>query len=864
MDRTAVHFLWLSIFIAFKSAAVKVPEGRLLFVSTNGQDEVVTGARGTYEPDGEAHGFPRYCLQSDTIKRFLYRSSKSGQWTITASELNIEKSKGTIVSLEASMSPIKQMFKFYSNGKWIVDESFKISELLEKNDRQHDNEHDNVGRSKANYHSSRTSLGSWLHIHLFEANGNAQVGRAVYRASIVMMLLVCLYTAATRKKIPRRSKMVILDSSIGRVLKGGILKEPENKIRSLETSLSIALENQLASAKELYEARELQSKNTNELRDALERSRLALLEAEHRINEQQKGHAEMERTLRLCTEDLRTIEQQAVAREEQKCATQISALKSFYEAQSTAEKNAADSRVAEIEASVKEAQEANAQALDEARERFSHKEKEDVDALKKAQLLLRVANHRIGDLERTVRLRAEDLQAIKERVIRDELERAAEIRALKLSCEAQLTAEKVTYESRITEIETSAKETLQVYARHSQMDQVETDALRRSQLLLREAEHKIEAYATRICDLENDLRLRTEDFQTIQQQFVHEGGERAAEITASYEEQLAADKAAFVSRIDEVGASVKEAQQANAQALDEALKQHSQIEKESVDSLERSQTLLCEAEQRIEAHVQRLCVLERALQQRTEDMAKVQRKSAILENEAIELKAALEKCRDMLSESESVNATLHEDRRIETSESGAFAERMLEGIRATEAWAATSRSDLEREKIEALRLYEEELGRAKSEISKLRDLNTANSIQIEATSAAASETLSRQKTAFSKVLAAKTEESQCLEAQLFEALKHIATLEAQSEALRIESRDSDSRALADAVGARDEAMASLEAYRASATETEFASLALRKRLTAALEEISALETTLQSKSSRNDSGGQISNHEWGK
>lgn len=85
-----------------------------LSLSSSNEEDVIQKAMGIYVSEDESNGINRYRLKSDVVTRFLYRSRDKGLWSITGSEANILKSKGTIVSTHPSESPIGCIFRYYS------------------------------------------------------------------------------------------------------------------------------------------------------------------------------------------------------------------------------------------------------------------------------------------------------------------------------------------------------------------------------------------------------------------------------------------------------------------------------------------------------------------------------------------------------------------------------------------------------------------------------------------------------------------------------------------------------------------------------------------------------------------------------
>jgi hypothetical protein len=118
----------LFLFVLCLSSYLLCHASEVLKVSSEVKDKTVEQATGNYLRDGSVYGFARYRLDSPKLTRYLYRSTK-GTWSITGSEANIEKSKGTIVSSKAADSPLGQTFKYYSGGSWNVDPSFFVTLL---------------------------------------------------------------------------------------------------------------------------------------------------------------------------------------------------------------------------------------------------------------------------------------------------------------------------------------------------------------------------------------------------------------------------------------------------------------------------------------------------------------------------------------------------------------------------------------------------------------------------------------------------------------------------------------------------------------------------------------------------------------
>ena len=100
---------------------------RVVSKATEAAAVVVHEATGDYVRDGDAHGYPRYRLLAPAAgPRFLFRSDK-GRWTITGSEGNVARSKGTIVSVEVGESPVGLVFHYYAaKGLWPKDPTFAV------------------------------------------------------------------------------------------------------------------------------------------------------------------------------------------------------------------------------------------------------------------------------------------------------------------------------------------------------------------------------------------------------------------------------------------------------------------------------------------------------------------------------------------------------------------------------------------------------------------------------------------------------------------------------------------------------------------------------------------------------------------
>ena len=123
---------WAIIVTCASKSALATEPPSWLSLSSDATDKTIANALGKYELDGTAYSYPRYRLASEDVTRFLYRSP-TGSWTITGSEANIEKSKGTIVSTVAAEAPIGNKFRFFSSDKkWVVDNSLVVVDVSEE------------------------------------------------------------------------------------------------------------------------------------------------------------------------------------------------------------------------------------------------------------------------------------------------------------------------------------------------------------------------------------------------------------------------------------------------------------------------------------------------------------------------------------------------------------------------------------------------------------------------------------------------------------------------------------------------------------------------------------------------------------
>ena len=127
MKRTVVaRLIWIMILRALYALGANQETGESIgvIVTTSLTQQVLLQAQGKYVRDGEAWGYDRYKLESTSTTRYMYRSGSKGLWTITGSEANVGKNKGTIVSRKISDTPTGQQYKYYHNGK--VSRAFRF------------------------------------------------------------------------------------------------------------------------------------------------------------------------------------------------------------------------------------------------------------------------------------------------------------------------------------------------------------------------------------------------------------------------------------------------------------------------------------------------------------------------------------------------------------------------------------------------------------------------------------------------------------------------------------------------------------------------------------------------------------------
>ena len=125
-------FAWWTLALSWVDS---LPTAVLL--SSNSTDKTIVAAVGTYSAVGEAFGFPLYKhdARSSEAVRYLYHSESRGTWSVTDSEANVAKKKETIVSMEASYSPIDLAYQhlvygtFGFRGTWKVDPTFSVTDM---------------------------------------------------------------------------------------------------------------------------------------------------------------------------------------------------------------------------------------------------------------------------------------------------------------------------------------------------------------------------------------------------------------------------------------------------------------------------------------------------------------------------------------------------------------------------------------------------------------------------------------------------------------------------------------------------------------------------------------------------------------
>jgi hypothetical protein len=111
MKKTIVCFLKL---LAIAVSAEELPSN--LSISSTVEEKTIQDAVGEYSAF-VSNGVNAYKLKG--ASKYLY-SNNIDVWTITGSEENIQKSKGTIVCTSPSISPLNCTWKYFSNGGWTV------------------------------------------------------------------------------------------------------------------------------------------------------------------------------------------------------------------------------------------------------------------------------------------------------------------------------------------------------------------------------------------------------------------------------------------------------------------------------------------------------------------------------------------------------------------------------------------------------------------------------------------------------------------------------------------------------------------------------------------------------------------------
>lgn len=101
-----------------------------VMITSDAPEPAVQHAVGEYNYDGEAHGYPRYaCTVQCSRNKIIYRGA-TGLWSITGSNKNVAQNKGTIISnSKTSDTPVGLTFRFYSDGVWKQDKSFKVVDV---------------------------------------------------------------------------------------------------------------------------------------------------------------------------------------------------------------------------------------------------------------------------------------------------------------------------------------------------------------------------------------------------------------------------------------------------------------------------------------------------------------------------------------------------------------------------------------------------------------------------------------------------------------------------------------------------------------------------------------------------------------
>ena len=96
-------------------------------VEISSEDDHLQKVCGHYSSSSEEFGYPLYrlaCPEDPSLfcpTRFLYRSGTKGLWSITGSEANVHKNKGTIISTKKGESPVGLTYRYHNEGAWHVD-----------------------------------------------------------------------------------------------------------------------------------------------------------------------------------------------------------------------------------------------------------------------------------------------------------------------------------------------------------------------------------------------------------------------------------------------------------------------------------------------------------------------------------------------------------------------------------------------------------------------------------------------------------------------------------------------------------------------------------------------------------------------
>lgn len=133
-QKLALGFVLVGLVCRVAAAASAEPS-IWLRMSPDSTCENIAEAMGRYRLNGTANGYPRFQLASVDVVRFLCRthalSTKPGLWSVTGSEANIEKLKGTIVPIIAVESPVGQKYMAHcaSDKQWDVDDTFLVLDV---------------------------------------------------------------------------------------------------------------------------------------------------------------------------------------------------------------------------------------------------------------------------------------------------------------------------------------------------------------------------------------------------------------------------------------------------------------------------------------------------------------------------------------------------------------------------------------------------------------------------------------------------------------------------------------------------------------------------------------------------------------